>query len=37
MDTFLAVAWPSTEPLFSSRIFTYGTLAEYSVGLVIFI
>lgn len=33
-DTSLAVAWPSTEPLLSSRMSTYGTRAEYSVGLV---
>lgn len=33
-DTLLAEAWPSTEPLFSIRMLTYGTVAEYSVGLV---
>ena len=37
MDMSLAVAWPSTEPLLSSRMFAYGTRAEYSVGLVILI
>ncbi len=35
-DTSLAVACPSTEPLFKIRTFTYGTVAEYSVGFVIF-
>ena len=33
--TLRAVAWPISVPLLRSRIFTYGTTAEYSVGFVI--
>lgn len=32
---FLAVAWPISVPLLKSLMFTYGTMAEYSVGFVI--
>ena len=37
METFSAVALPRMEPLLRRLIFTYGTLAVYSVGLVILI
>lgn len=36
-ETFRAVAWPTSVPLLSILIFTYGTFAEYSVGFVILI
>lgn len=36
-DMSFAVACPNTEPLFRRRIFTYGTVAEYSVGFVMLI
>jgi len=32
--TLRAVAWPSSVPLLESFIFTYGTVAVYSVGFV---
>ena len=32
-----AVAWPISVPLLKSLMFTYGTTAEYSVGLVMLI
>lgn len=34
METCWAVAWPISVPLLSSLRFTYGTVAEYSVGFV---
>ena len=35
--TSRAVAWPISVPLLRSLMFTYGTTAEYSVGLVMLI
>ena len=36
-ETFRAVAWPISVPLLNILIFTYGTVAEYSVGFEILI
>jgi hypothetical protein len=36
-EIFLAVACPRIVPLLSRLMFTYGTVAEYSVGFVTFI